>query len=459
MAKKVEYCVNHPGVAATGTCIQCGKPICYNCMVEEAEYVFCSTHCATRYLIKDQWKRLVRGLKKVLLTPLYPFKWLGRLSLRGWLTLFLSIGILTSFYFIWKLIRDVRSLKKQLHESTESVDMLEPIEVGPPRIFQPAEGGMVFSNVIDIHGESKNNRIITLSLNGILKQVLLPEAGQFTFKNVRLNRGINKLEVRAITQEGAVSTLQMLTITYANPTLPYLSRDFRRGPLNRKEVAFTFDAGSINNVSDEILDFLKDKGVKGTFFLTGQFIKNYPETVKRIAREGHQVGNHTWSHPHLTTYDENREHKTLPEINQKRIQEEFQKTASLYTLVTKKEMAPLWRAPFGEYNSEILTWAAMEGYRHVGWTRGSGWRENMDTMDWIADKNSTGYRTADEIAEKILAYGKAGKRGANGIIILMHMGTNRKDDFPHKKLPDIIDGLRQQGYRFVTISDMMGAGQ
>ena len=117
-------------------------------------------------------------------------------------------------------------------------------------------------------------------------------------------------------------------------------------------------------------------------------------------------------------------------------------------------MSALWRAPYGYYNEEILEWAAKTGYKHIGWTVGRGWEENMDTLDWVKDKDSKVYHSADEIAEKILNYADKKGAGANGAIILMHLGSLRNDDFPHKKLPDIIEGLQKKGYELVTISEM-----
>jgi len=118
-------------------------------------------------------------------------------------------------------------------------------------------------------------------------------------------------------------------------------------------------------------------------------------------------------------------------------------------------MARLWRAPYGEHNREIREWAAEIGFRHVGWTLGRNWDEGMDTMDWVADKNSTAYHSADEISEKILTFGKSTANGANGAIILMHLGTERTDDYPHLKLTYIIEQLQKMNYQIVTISEML----
>ncbi len=321
--------------------------------------------------------------------------------------------------------------------------------------FRPIQGGMVTSNTLDISGDAEPDRIVSLSIDGKLSRVTLPQEGKFRFDNVRLHRGSNRIEVRAITQEGRVSVLQAMTLAYGAPTVEYLARDFQRGPLDIKEMAFTFDGGSSDNAASQILGSLKAKNIKATFFLTGEFIRNYPALVRRIVSEGHDVGDHTWSHPHLTSFAADRRQSTLPGITAGKLKSELLKTAAVFRSVTGRDMVPLWRAPYGEVNPEIMRWAADAGFRHVGWTTGKGWAESMDSMDWVADKKSNAYHSAQEIADKILAYAKTGKYGANGIVILMHLGTERRDDFPHEKLPEIIDGLKKQGYTPVKVADLM----
>ena len=456
MSQKIYYCVNHPGVVATDVCSQCGKRICYNCRIEAFGRIFCSTHCVVVFMLKRASKSIFLIFKKLIALMFWPFRMAAKLSLRNWAVLILGLGLIVSFYFLWKLSSEIRSLTINSQGKNIVETAIDTSKIPLPKIFRPTRGGMVFSNTLSITGEADDNRIVSLSINGKLVRAVLPKNGRFSFKGIKLKRGDNRLEVRAITEDGKVSTLQTLFLTYANPTLRYLSKSFTRGSLNKKEVALTFDGGSINNAAKPILDILKEKNVKCTFFLTGEFIRRYPDTVRRIVSEGHEVGNHTWDHPHLTTYAKNRKHNTLPGITAEKIKMEFSKTAALFKLVTGHEMVHFWRAPYGEYNKQILMWAAQAGYKHVGWTVGRGWENTMDTFDWVADKNSKIYKTADQIAEKILRYAKGKKHGANGVIILMHLGTERKDDFPYKKLPEIIDGLRKEGYRFVRISEMAG---
>ena len=454
MSQKTYYCVNHPGVVATDVCSRCGKRICYNCRIEAFGRIFCSTHCVVMFMFKKALKDIFSVFKKLMKLTFWPFRMAAKFSWKNWAVLILGLGVITSLYFLWTLSREIKSLKTKPPEKEIGKTTIDTSKIPPPKIFRPTRGGMVFSNTLSIAGEADDNRIVSLSINGKLIRAVLPKNGKFKFERIQLRRGDNRLEVRAITEDGKVSTLQTLVLTYASPTLRYLSKSFTRGPLNRKEVALTFDGGSINNAAKPILDILREKNVKCTFFLTGEFIRRYPDTVRRIAAEGHEVGNHTWNHPHLTTYAENGKQNTLPGITPEKIKMEFSKTAALFKVVTGHEMVHFWRAPYGEYNKQILMWAAQAGYKHVGWTVGRGWENTMDTFDWVADKNSKIYKTADQIAEKILNYAKGKKHGANGIIILMHLGTERKDDFPYKKLPAIIDGLRKEGYRFVKISEM-----
>ncbi|MFO7891206.1 MAG: polysaccharide deacetylase family protein [bacterium] len=322
-------------------------------------------------------------------------------------------------------------------------------------VSSPKTSGMVYSNTITINGQCNENKIIALYIDTTLIEAFLPKNNTFTFENIKLTRGINKLKVKTISPNGVMYTIQTLTFNYAPPSFLYLSKNFSRGSKSIKQVALTFDGGSTNNVSQEILDILENKKVKATFFLTGQFIKNYNQTVKRLVKDGHEVGNHTWDHPHITTFADNYKHNTKNKITEKVIYKQLVKTNHLFQVVTGAKMSPYWRAPFGEYNNEILQWAAKTGYKHIGWTHGNGWEKTMDTFDWVADTTSKIYKTAEEIVDKILNYDKNTNKTLNGSIILMHMGSERKKDFPHQKLPELIDGLRDKGLELVTISKLL----
>ncbi len=189
---------------------------------------------------------------------------------------------------------------------------------------------------------------------------------------------------------------------------------FERGRRDLPKVALTFDGGGDAGESGQILDVLEQRGVTATFFLTGSYIRNNPDLVRRIAAAGHEVGNHTWSHPHLTTWNSTRRHDTLPGLGRAVIQEELSRAAQAYEAVTGRTMTAIWRAPFGEVNEDLLAWAATAGWSHVGWSRDDGGgRHSLDSLDWVAERSSRNYLTSEQITTRILSFG-AGGEGLNG---------------------------------------------
>jgi peptidoglycan/xylan/chitin deacetylase (PgdA/CDA1 family) len=453
--KKVTFCENHPDIATSDQCEQCEKLICYNCRKIFVHRIFCSNKCIRIFISNHARRLFLKALRKFIWLLTWPFH--GLLKIQHWKIIEwgLVLGLGFCIYLNVKMKNELVFLRRTVFPEEGIKAVIDTTALKAENLFQPSEGGMVQSSRIDISGEAEKNWIISLSKDDRIIAVQLPKQGKFLFKDVRLDRGQNELIVRALNHEGKVDILQTLRFEYGLPTFNYLVREVGRGPLNSHQVAFTFDGGAEDNAAQEILDCLQEAGVHCTFFLTGRFIQKYPRLVRRIVEEGHEVGNHTMNHPHLTTYAENRKQHTRPNITKAKVQEELIKTAQLFELVTGEKMAGLWRAPYGERNEDILRWAAEAGFKHICWTVGRGWEENMDTMDWVADKNSKAYHSADEIAQKILKYAENKETGANGVIILMHLGTNRTDDFPHKRLPEIISGLKKKGYETVKISEML----
>ncbi len=241
------------------------------------------------------------------------------------------------------------------------------------------------------------------------------------------------------------------------PPLPGNNFSINNGPLEFPIVSFTFDGGSSANVAMEIVDTLHSRNVKSTMFLTGHFIKKHPDVVNKLIEEGHELGNHTCSHPHLTTYNENKIQKTLSVLSQSVLQRELISADQLLVSVTGHHFAPLWRAPYGEFNEQLCSWARDAGYMHVGWRQGRSWRDGFDTNDWIPDSETPGFKTPEEVFTKIVTLANTKPYGINGGIILMHLGTERKkrEDQVHLKLGAMIDSLRVLGYEIVTVSEMM----
>lgn len=234
---------------------------------------------------------------------------------------------------------------------------------------------------------------------------------------------------------------------------------FSNGPVDRKRVALTFDGGSNANVAPAILDTLSSRSVSATIFLTGNFIRRFPETTRNIVAAGHECGNHTYNHPHLTSYGIDRTRSTLPDITPETLADQLLRTERLFRYTTGYSIQPLWRAPYGEYNSAICRWAHDAGFLHIGWRQGRTWRDGLDSNDWVPDSATPGYHSPEDFYHKVIDLSRRPPAGINGGIILMHLGTHRKrkKDQVHFIIGKLIDTLRADGYRFVTVSELVAA--
>jgi peptidoglycan/xylan/chitin deacetylase (PgdA/CDA1 family) len=229
------------------------------------------------------------------------------------------------------------------------------------------------------------------------------------------------------------------------PSDTLLVPDMTRGPSDRPELVLSFDAGSTSRGARQILDALRARGIRTTIFLTGDFIRRHPDLARQIASDGHEVGNHTDTHPHLTTYAEDGRQATRPGVDRRFLARQLASTAEAWRAATGLPMAPLWRAPYGEQNGQIRGWAAMEGYWHVGWTGG---RAGLDGLDWVTDPSSRAYRTAGGVVGRLVS------RAENGGIILLHLGSDREDPVA-PRVPELLDALSARGFRFARASDFL----
>ena len=110
---------------------------------------------------------------------------------------------------------------------------------------------------------------------------------------------------------------------------------FYKADPNKKELYFTFDNGYENGYTAKVLDVLKKEKVPATFFVTGHYLESEPELVKRMAKEGHIVGNHSWSHPDLTQVSDERVRKELEKVRAKNRRTDRQKRNELSTSTSR----------------------------------------------------------------------------------------------------------------------------
>ena len=191
-------------------------------------------------------------------------------------------------------------------------------------------------------------------------------------------------------------------------------------PNDEKKIALTFDDGPHPRYTEEILSILEKYGVKATFFAIGENVTYYPETFEKIRRAGHEIGNHTFSHPHLHQKD----HGALA----KEIQ------AAEDVLGSTPDIK-LFRPPEGVCSDTVCGAASEMGYTIILWT--------VDTRDWS-------HPNPDTIVEKVQQSVKSGD------IILFHDYIADPSPTP-EALDKIIPALLGQGYRFVTVSQLIGA--
>lgn len=208
-----------------------------------------------------------------------------------------------------------------------------------------------------------------------------------------------------------------------------MRREVWRGVRGKKRVALTFDSGGDPHGADEVLATLRETGTPVTFFPTGDFARKHPDIIAAMARDGHPVHNHTWSHPDMT------------KLSAEQIANELARTEDILTSMTGMSTRPFWRPPFGARDRRVLRVAAEAGYQSIYWT--------IDTLDSVPPP-----KTRDMIVRRVLNP-PAAKGNADdfldGAIILMHFGKVETA----RALPIIIEELRGRGFTLVTVDEIL----
>ena len=185
-----------------------------------------------------------------------------------------------------------------------------------------------------------------------------------------------------------------------------------------KKIALTIDAAWQDDKTPFILETLDRYGIKATFFLCGFWVNDYPDMVREIAARGHEIGNHSMTHPHMN------------KLSSAQIRGELDAFENLINGVTGSG-TKLFRVPYGEYNDNVIKTLRENGYEVVQW--------NIDTVDWKKE------RSAQTILDSVLGKLK------DGSIILSHNNGYKIEQY----LPTLIETALAQGYEFVTVSELL----
>ena len=188
----------------------------------------------------------------------------------------------------------------------------------------------------------------------------------------------------------------------------------------KKKIALTFDDGPHPRNTPEILKILEKYGVKATFFVIGVNAKNYPEALAKVIEQGHEIGNHTYSH------------QVLKNKNKQEIMKEIIDTEKIIS--QKNEFTTtVIRPPCGFYDEELIKISIDNDYKIILWS--------IDTQDWA-------HASAESIVSTISSKVKGGD------IILFHDYISGENNTP-EALKIIIPKLLKQGYEFVTVSELL----
>ncbi|GAW90976.1 polysaccharide deacetylase family sporulation protein PdaB [Calderihabitans maritimus] len=192
---------------------------------------------------------------------------------------------------------------------------------------------------------------------------------------------------------------------------------------NEKKVAFTFDISWGHKMAPKVLEVLREYDVRGTFFISGPWTKRHSDLARRIAEEGHEIGNHGHRHDNMSSY------------NREQIVENIQEAHAIIKEITGQTPKYL-RPPNGDYDDLVVETAREYGYETVIWA--------VDSLDW---KNPG----VDYMIRRVK------KRVFPGAIILFHASDSCKQT--DQALPAIIQELRKEGYEILTLSELLSLGE
>jgi peptidoglycan-N-acetylglucosamine deacetylase len=468
LIRAVSHCFAHPSHEAKLRCTSCGRWVCDRCANEWGDRVFCS-----------HWCHAISGAKRLPATTLE--------ALRSRVAPHWSIAVVASAAAL--LLSVVGShLAVLLQESTlasahGAVPEVAPIPVsgrlaiedgesrldleGPPngRLLVFTGGSPAFEVTLDASGSGSATGLGELPSDSgvqvvqvsqppiVIRAPVAPPATALPSPPPSATHTPSPRPTATATSSPVVPAKPSVVVTprvlaredrlvaRAAPPVLHLVTDCG------SKIAITFDGADSSAGTADLLDVLHGIDLQGTLFVTGEFIDANPSLVRHALLAGHEFGNHTYSHEHLTSYTSNRRHDLLAGVTRTWFHDQLRRTEQAFFRATGRTMAPLWRAPYGEENALLRGWAMELGYLHVRWSSLEG--ASLDSLDWVSDEHSALYRDPSRMVDRLLRFPRL-----EGGIVLMHLSSER-DEPPWNELPRFLAALRSRGLQPVTVTDLL----
>ncbi len=233
---------------------------------------------------------------------------------------------------------------------------------------------------------------------------------------------LKKKKIITVMALSLVALVCLLSLRFSGAHAVFYSKNIKKLPIYsvetpEKKISISFDCAWGTDYTDELLGIMKERNVKSTFFMVEFWTEKYPEFVKKISGEGHEIGTHSATHPHMNS------------LSVESIKKELLTSKTAIENITNKPVT-LFRAPFGEYSDKVITASEETGLTTIQWS--------IDSLDWKD-------LSKEEIETRVI------KKAKNGAIVLFHnQGKNTA-----KALPKILDTLIKEGYEFVPISELI----
>lgn len=239
-------------------------------------------------------------------------------------------------------------------------------------------------------------------------------------------RALTRLQIKTGTLTGRIHELNngILRSRKMRDVMTMAGRCISHGSRHLRQIALTFDDGPHPKYTHEVIDILERYEIKATFFCVGANISAFPDAIQRMADLGHEIGNHTWSHPYL------------PDLNPQQLTRQIEETSTAIHQIAQCTPT-FFRPPYGSQSPALLSSLLIQDVIVALW--------DIEPLDWAMPG-------ATQISGRVLGGAQPGS------VVLMHDGGGDRSQTV-AALPEIIEGLLEMGYELVTVSALANASQ